>query len=235
MAKKKENEKLSLDEEMLMWTSYRYCIGRKTYVTSLAPYIGKKYYNLLSDERSEFTSKDIKECIDDCLRFGTLSIKYDGTVSNNERDALSDLLTWFNENVSSKEDLANIDNITCYKDSYKEGEPKKYHTVKTSRFNFEVYEHDYSDLIVWHNLSSLFSKKNHKFITVNYDNKDRIIECFQVWDKCFTNHPTDKNCIKEVPWKYEKRWVSVENYLLFGEQAGYLNEEFIIKIEDNAN
>jgi hypothetical protein len=63
MANKKEieRERLSLDEEMLMWTSYRYCIGRKTYVTSLASYIGKKYYNLLSDERAEFTLKDIKE------------------------------------------------------------------------------------------------------------------------------------------------------------------------------
>ena len=81
----------------------------------------------------------------------------------------------------------------------------------------------------------MFNKKNHKFITVNYDNKDRIIECFQVWDKCYTNYPTDKNYLKEVPWKYEKRWVSVENYLSFGEQAGYLNEECIIKIEDNAN
>lgn len=232
MAKKKEieRERLSLDEEMLMWTSYRYCIGRKTYVTSLASYIGKKYYNLLSDERAEFTSKDIKECINDCLRFGALSIKYEGSVSNNERDGLSDLLTWFNENISSKEDLANIDYISCYKDSYKEGEPKKYYTAKTNRFNFEVYESDYSDLIVWHNLSSLFDKKNHKLITVNYDNK--TIECFQVWDKCFTEHPTEKNCLKEIPWKYQKRWVSVENYLLFGERAGYLNEEFIIKIED---
>lgn len=234
MAKKSkiEKEKLSLDEEMLMWTSYRYCIGRKTYVTSLASYIGQKYYNLLSDERAEFTSKDIKECISDCLRFGALSIKYDGTVSNNERDALSDLLAWFNENVSSKEDLANIDYISCYKDSYKEGEPKKFHTAKTSNFNFEVFESDYSDLIVWHNLSSLFDKKNHKLITVNYDNKEKTIECFQVWDKCFTDHPTEKNCLKEIPWKYQKRWVSVENYLSFGERAGYLNEEFIIKIED---
>ena len=232
MAKKLERERLSLDEEMLMWTSYRYCIGRKTYVTSLASYIGKKYYNLLSDERAEFTSKDIKECINDCLRFGALSIKYEGSVSNNERDGLSDLLTWFNENVSTKEDLANIDYISCYKDSYKEGEPKKYYTAKTNRFNFEVYESDYSDLIVWHNLSSLFDKKNHKLITVNYDNEEKTIECFQVWDKCFTEHPTEKNCLKEIPWKYQKRWVSVENYLLFGERAGYLNEEFIIKIED---
>ena len=33
---KKQQEKCSMDEEMLMWTSYRYCIGRKTYVSSLA-------------------------------------------------------------------------------------------------------------------------------------------------------------------------------------------------------
>ena len=42
-------KKLSLDDEMIFWTSYRYCIGRHTYVTSLADYMAKKYWDLLSD------------------------------------------------------------------------------------------------------------------------------------------------------------------------------------------
>ena len=59
MAKKKiDKEKLSINEEMLMWTSYRYCIGRKTYVVDLAYYIAQKYYKLLSDERMRFTAED---------------------------------------------------------------------------------------------------------------------------------------------------------------------------------
>ena len=48
-----EKEQCSLFEEMLMWTSYRYCIGRHTYVTSLAGEMAQHYYNRLSDESNE--------------------------------------------------------------------------------------------------------------------------------------------------------------------------------------
>ena len=47
----KKNKYISVDEELLMACATRYCIGRQTYVTSLAPYIGKKYYPLLSDRK----------------------------------------------------------------------------------------------------------------------------------------------------------------------------------------
>ena len=36
MATKKIDEKASEFERMLMWTSYRYCIGRHTYVVTMA-------------------------------------------------------------------------------------------------------------------------------------------------------------------------------------------------------
>ena len=56
-----EPKTITLDEEMLMWTSYRYCIGRQTYVTSLAPYIGKKYYPLMNDSQAQHTAEDIRK------------------------------------------------------------------------------------------------------------------------------------------------------------------------------
>ena len=66
MIKKPE---LSLDEEMLMWTSYRYCIGRKTYVNSLASYMAKKYYPLMSASQRQNAAFDIRRTIGDCLQF----------------------------------------------------------------------------------------------------------------------------------------------------------------------
>ena len=84
---KKKKQEISIDEEMLIWTSYRYCIGRKTYVSTLAPYIGKKYYDLLSDERLDFMARDIRSCIYDQLRFNTVSFNYEGSVFEKERNA----------------------------------------------------------------------------------------------------------------------------------------------------
>lgn len=232
MAKKKQKETLSLDEEMLMWTSYRYCIGRKSYVNSLASYIGKKYYHLLSDERAEITAQDIRRCISDTLHFGAITFTYEGSVSEKERDALSDFLIWLTENVTDSKDLHNIDTITCYKDSYKADAPKKYFTTKTHRLHLDAYEHDFSDLIVWHTLSSLFDKKNHKILTVNYNGEEKKVEAFECWCKKIAPIENEPNYYRAVPWKYTKAYITVEAYLNKGEHAPYVNEEYIIKIED---
>ena len=56
MGKNTKKTQLSLDEEMLFWTSYRYCIGRHTYVNSLAEYMAKKYDGDLNNP-----NKNLKE------------------------------------------------------------------------------------------------------------------------------------------------------------------------------
>lgn len=220
-------KQISLDEEMLMWTSYRYCIGRQTYVTSLAPYIGKKYYPLLSDEKAEHTAKDIRNCIADVLNFGALTFRYDGTVS--ERDALSDFLTWLNDNVESEKDLIGIDTIECYKEDYKPDTPKKFFVTKKKHYELPKYETDFTDLLEWHKLSSLFDRKSHVKVWVNYDGKEERIECFYAWEKALTLQ--DDGLYRQTPWKYRKCLISVDRYLEKGEHAGQLCEAFITKIE----
>ena len=100
MAKKNVKKELSIDEEMMMWCAYRYAIGRKTYVSALAPYIGKTYYDKLSDNRLEFTALDIRRSIADCLRFGRPGFEYEGIVSDDERNPLSDYVSWITKNVN---------------------------------------------------------------------------------------------------------------------------------------
>ncbi len=226
MANKKE---ISLDEEMLMWTSYRYCIGRQTYVTSLAPYIGKKYYPLLSDEKAEHTANDIRNCIADVLNFGALTFRYDSTVMNEHRDALSDFLTWLNDNVESGKDLIGIDTIECYKEDYKPDTPKKFFVTKKKHYELPKYETDFTDLLEWHKLSCLFDKKSHVKVWVNYKGKDECIECFYAWEKLLV--PTEDDYYKQAPWKYIKCLISVNRYLELGERAGRIDETFITKIE----
>lgn len=231
MAKKKEKQECSLDEEMLMWTSYRYCIGRKTYVNTLAPYIGQKYYPILSDERCKFTAQDIRKSIADCLRFNTPSFVYEGSVFENERNALGDYLTWLNENkIQDSKDLAFIKKIVCYKSSYKEDAPKIFEVQTSGRANRECYESDFSDLLTWETLASLFDKKNHKWITVNFEGKEERIECFETWKKACKH--MDDGYLTPIAWRYEKAFVSVNRYLEKGDYCGYLDEQFITKIED---
>ena len=61
---------------MLVWTSYRYCIGRQTYVSCLAPYIGRTYYDKLTDDKLAFMSEDIRNCIANSLKCNTPSFTF---------------------------------------------------------------------------------------------------------------------------------------------------------------
>lgn len=231
MAKKK-NEELSLDEEMLMWTSYRYCIGRKTYVSSLAPYIGKKYYALLNNEQRERTAIDIRERIADCLRFDHPGFEYEGTVDRDERNPLVDFVMWLNDNVNSSKDLYNIEKVICYKDGYGKKYDKKYDTLTRTKEWTHIYESDINSLCVWETLASLMDIKKHKNITINFNGEIKTIECFETIEKQIKPINDKEDVYQRVEWKWRKCYKSVESYLKNGEYCGSLNEEYIVKIED---
>ena len=228
---KKKKQEISIDEEMLIWTSYRYCIGRKTYVSTLAPYIGKKYYDLLSDERLDFMARDIRSCIYDQLRFNTVSFNYEGSVFEKERNALGDFLTWINENITKDSDWLGIKEIICYKDSYSEDAPKKFEIRKSNRVTLKPFQSDFEDLLIWEKLASFFDKKNYKKVLVEFKGKEEEILCFESWQKDLEE--TEKQGVylyKE--WKYQKVLISVDNYAKNGERAGYLDTKYIKSIEN---
>lgn len=54
-------QKLSLDEEILLACAFRYCLGRRTYVVSSCVSELKKKYHLLGDHFKERTMKEIDE------------------------------------------------------------------------------------------------------------------------------------------------------------------------------
>lgn len=180
---KKKKQEISIDEEMLIWTSYRYCIGRKTYVSTLAPYIGKKYYDLLSDERLDFMARDIRSCIYDQLRLNTVSFNYEGSVFEKERNALADFLTWINENIEKDSDWLGIKEIICYKDSYSNDAPKKFEIRKSDRVTLKPFQSDFEDLLIWEKLASFFDKKNYKKVLVEFNGKKEEILCFECWQR----------------------------------------------------
>ena len=228
---KKKKQEISFDEEMLIWTSYRYCIGRKTYVSTLAPYIAKKYYDLLSDERLDFMARDIRSCIYDQLRFNTVSFHYEGSVFEKERNALGDFLTWINENIGKDSDWASIKEIICYKDSYSDNAPKKFEIRKSDRVTLKPFQSDFEDLLIWEKLASLFDKKNYKKVLVEFNGKKEEILCFECWQRDL-EETKEQGVYLYKEWKYRKGLISVENYIEKGERAGYLDPKYIKSIKN---
>ena len=74
--KTKLNKQATEFERMLMWTSYRYCIGRHTYVVTMADEMAEHYYNRLDDAEKLHTAIDIRREIMTHLRY-TLPFDFD--------------------------------------------------------------------------------------------------------------------------------------------------------------
>lgn len=225
------NDKISLDEELLVYGAWRYGIGRRSYYTTVAPYIGKKYYNLFSDERLEFNARDIRNEIANQLSFGiTASFKYEYSVMEEERNPIKDLIEWKSQ---YKGDLSNIKEICCYKDSYSKGTPKKFEVITTDRIrDFKMDLFEINHLLDWDSLASLFDKKGHKQVTIEYNNEVKTLECFPVWVKKVVPFVNGSDTYyQRVEGEYEIAYVSVDNFLKTGNFGYTLNPEYIKNIE----
>ena len=228
--KKKSIEKgqCSLFEEMLMWTSYRYCIGRHTYVTSLAGEIAQHYYNRLSDERMEFTATDIRREIYDKLQWLPFNFKILMMYVNDSPNPLDTLLTFIQKNnIDTIDEFSKYTNLeyVAYADEYK-FEIKK--PTITSYFSVS----DIDDLIPWENLAACFDKKNHKIVTTEYEGKTETHRCFKSWKRVSVSCEDKPGYYKMSEFGWEPIWIVVDEYLKTGNTNRYLADEFITKVED---
>lgn len=221
-------KRCSVDEEMLMWTSYRYCIGRKTYVNTLANYIASHYYHILSDERKQFTSKDIKDCINQVLSLSTPSLRYNGNVSYDNRDGLDDLIKYLNENVNEERDLIGIQSIEVIQKSYTN--PEKYYEISPLNRNRTILDFDLQDLLIWYNLAQCFNIKDYKKVWYKTDSDEASVLCFKTWMNKYIE--SEDGFHYRSRFKYEERYIPVNDYLSSPSIIRYINPESILKIED---
>lgn len=232
MAKKTQKPNYcSVDEEMMMWCSYRYAIGRKTYVSTLANYIAEIYYNRLTPERKQFISKDIKNCIDQVLSLGQPCFRYDGNVSYDNRDALNDLITWLNENIKEEKDLVGVGEIICKQKSY--SNPEKEYTTIPARYNKTICDLGISDLLCWYNLAQLFNIKDYKLVHYKKDNgEEGTIKAFETWMPAIKEY-TEGSQVFHVSSRYnfEKIYIGVDRYSSLPNNYSYINPDFITKVE----
>ena len=227
MKKKAEKEKCSLFEEMLMWTSYRYCIGRHTYVTSLAGEMAQHYYDRLTDERMEFTASDIRREIMDHLQWLPFQFRIQRWYDKDDFNPIDVLMTFFNKyDIKSYEDLTTICNLEYDVNhdifTFERKEP----TIKSHFSQFDIDE-----LIPWEELAACFDKKNHKIITIEYNGKTEKHECFKSWVRKTIPIEDKPGYVRSADWGWEPVWVDVKSYLENGNHHGYLNEDYITNIE----
>lgn len=233
MAKKTQKPNYcSGDEEMMMWCAYRYAIGRKTYVNTLASHIASNYYNRLSPERKQFISKDIKQCIDQVLSFGHPCFRYDGNVSHDNRDALNDLIIWLNENVKIEKDLIDVGEIICKQKSY--SNPEKEYSTIPARYNSTICDLGISDLLLWYNLSQLFNIKDYKLVHYKRDNgEEGTIKAFETWMPAIVERVEGSDIFHySSRYNFEKIYVGVDNFISSPGIYSYINPDFITKVED---
>ena len=126
MAKKK-SEECSLFEEMLMWTSYRYCIGRKSYVSCMSYEIPQSYYHRLSDKRKQFVANDVRGEILDHLRWLPTGINISRTYNTDELNPIKVLMEFF-----TKENIQSFDEFLTYRDLTYDSHKGEYTFTKCS-------------------------------------------------------------------------------------------------------
>ena len=231
---RKKNKGLSLDEECLMWTSYRYCIGRHTYVSDMAYYIAKKYYPLLSERQMAHAALDIRREILTHLSWSPLTFRYEGSVPESDRKPLEDLFQWMTDNeIDSEEKILSIDRVEVYRESYKEGTPNKYYVTKRDPDSRRcVSQMDLDDLIPWARLASLFDRKNYKKVTFRVDNGEEEVICFETWTPDMKKVEGSENTYQHWPWHWKKVYTGVEHFINDGSMAGYMIPENIVSVED---
>lgn len=157
MATKKQTPATEF-ERMLMWTSYRYCIGRKSYVVTMADEIALNFALRLDYNERLSTAKDIRRTIAQQLNF----LPFNFSIENgwaNDFDPLKVLFEFFQkEKISSPEQLANYAEII-----YDARTQKYYHTKrKATHIKQYLSATDFDDLLPWARLANIFDSSTHR-------------------------------------------------------------------------
>lgn len=207
----------------LFWTSYRYCIGRHSYVCSYAEDYGKFFYDKLTDDEKLHYAEDIRRTIEDILNMSSYRFKLNYSIKDKRP---YELFLKFLNTLKNPEDLSKISDITAYK---KDGKVEYEVSYKTNpNFELKVYEHEILDLQPWADLASLLDISHHKTVTFRDPNGNLVdIECFPSFTNEVEQYKQEGNFITYTPvqFKYKLVWKPVK-----GRFTQFVNPEDILEI-----
>ena len=233
MKKQKEQPKeegVSFFEEKLLFTSLRYCIGRHSYIVSMAGDIGKNYYNNLSSAQKETLSKDIRSEIKRNLEMMPYNFVYEGVYGVDIKPIEDFVNACEYCNITSFEELSKRKKIVCYYDY--DQKMKKYEDFITERGGKYQYWLDIDDLLPFENLASLFDEENHVIVTAN-DGQE--YECFEGYKRKIVEDGEKKGWYRMAPFGWEKVYITVSSYLNNGDNASYILPNCVEKVEKKNN
>ena len=225
MAKKKIDEKASEFERMLMWTSYRYCIGRHTYVVTMADDIARHYYNRLDDAEKMSTARDIRRELETQLRH---ALPFDFEIENYRLEPMTNpiktLMMFFErEGIKSIGDLYKYSyvcyNAREYKFTVRKCEPKPIQILQP---------YDFEDLIPWERLASCFDTQRHCLVTA----KDgQQIRAFHSWARNIVP-AEEKGYWRSADFGWHDVLVPLDEFLK-GRSNVTINEDLITEIDND--
>lgn len=218
----KKEKKCSMFEEMLMWTSYRYAIGRKTYVSSLAHEIPQHFYHKLSKDRRQFTSEDIRKEIYDHMRFFPVELDIRRMFNEDELNPIKALLEFIDKyKIESLDELIKYSTIQydAHKDEYK-------FEKKTPTINSYFSVGDIDDLIPWETFASCFDEKNHVFIG------DK--EYFKTYHKKLVPVLDKPGYYLNAGFGWEPIWMELNDFLDGGSYPRYTTDDDFKKLVEKS-
>lgn len=209
--------------EDLIWMSYRYCIGRKTIVAhSHAGDIAQNSYYHFSDDRKEFMATDIRKCINDTINWRKNIDCHDYRIvipDDGMSRIIYSLIKEHGIKLSKKFNFDDykyvIDNSSIEIKKYEENKGE----IKNVSSSFIV---DFHDCLPWIKLANLFDKKCHRNITTEFNGEIKTAECF----------PYPYICISGDDIIIDKKWCNIERYLENTVVDSYIDDRYIIKIDD---
>lgn len=206
----------SLFEETLFFTSYRYCIGRKSYVSSFAYELPQHFYHKLSSARRKFTSKDIRKCIEEKLQWLPIKVIIRGSLL--ETNYLTTLLEFiYQQNIQSEKELLTYTNIV-YNPNNKTFTFKRCEAPEKEYF----IESTIDALIDWEAFASCFEGK------FKYYNNEPY---FRAWKHKTEIMPPPEDQFRKRVFGWEPVWIPLNEYL--NNSMCYIQEEtFLTKIQD---
>ncbi len=204
--------------EDLVWMSYRYAIGRHTiaahqHALNIAKY---EYYTLTHDQKQHFAI-DIRQCIEDNLRFSEYNFSIDYSIIQEERKPLEFLLQYFIDNPNWQI-TGDYKGLTVLKDNNGNiiYEKKKTNTYNTSPLSIMILE----DLLVWMDLASYFDEDNYKVCKVEHNGN---IEEITYFDSYIYYQSKDNNLLY---WKKVKK--PVKEYIKYLGSDCYIPDDLKI-------
>lgn len=175
--KRKKNEQSTEFERMLMWTSYRYCIGRHTYVVTMADDIARHYYNRLDDAEKMCTAMDIRREIMTQLRLALpFDFDIDAYATDRELNPLKTLMRFF-----EREGVKSIKDLYGYSYVGYDARKNEFDVRKCEPKPMQILQpYDIEDLIPWERLASCFDVRRHCLVTM----KDgQQVRAFTSWER----------------------------------------------------